>query len=72
LFETISEPDGTAWWQHYTLLLYGAEIGDICEAFATIGANAYFSYGIVSLNGHPYEVQPEYSNAYHACAFVPL
>lgn len=72
LFETITDPDGTAWWQHSSVVLYGSEIGDICEAFETIGANAYFSYGVVSLNGHPYEVQPEYSNGYHACAFVPL
>ena len=69
LFETISDPDGTAWWQHSSVALYGAEIGDICEAFTIIGPNAYFSYGIVSLDGHPYEVQPEYSNGYHACAF---
>jgi hypothetical protein len=71
-FETITDPDGTAWWQHSTLILYGAEIGDICEAFTIIGVNGYFSYGIVSLNGHPYEVQPMYSNGYHACAYNPL
>jgi hypothetical protein len=71
-FETITDPDGTAWWQHSSVPLYGSEIADICEAFIIFGPNLYFSYGVVSLNGHPYEVQPMYSNGYHACAFQPL
>jgi hypothetical protein len=72
LFETITDPDGKAYWQHSSLLLYGAEIADLCEAIEIIGPNVYFSYGVVSLNSHPYEVQPMYSNGYHACAYVPL
>ena len=71
LFETISDPDGTAWYQDSSVLFGGAEIGDICQAAVVIGADVYFSYGVVTLHGHSYEVQPEYSNAYHACAYVP-
>ena len=33
LFETITDPDGTAWWNRYDLDLFGAEIGDECQNF---------------------------------------
>jgi hypothetical protein len=62
LFETITDPDGTAWWNKVSLDLFGAEIGDECQ-------NATFSYGSVFLNSKRYEVQPEYSNLQHGCVF---
>ena len=64
LTETITDPDLDAWWNFYGLGNVGEEIGDEC-------ANVYFSYANTSLNGHWYEVQPEYSNVQHACAFRP-
>lgn len=63
-FETITDPDGTAWWNNFDLNLYGAEIADECQ-------NVNFDYGVVSLNRKNYEVQPMYSNTYHGCVFSP-
>jgi len=63
-FETITDPDGTAWWNQFSLLLFGAEIGDECQNFD-------FGYNFVTLNGRSYEIQPEYSNVLHACTYTP-
>ena len=63
-FETITDPDGTAWWNQFGLALFGAEIGDECQNFN-------FGYNFVTLNGRSYEIQPEYSNALHACTYTP-
>jgi hypothetical protein len=65
LFETITDPDGDAWWNHYDLDLFGAEIADECQNFN-------FGYPNVTLNGKKYEIQPEYSNFRHACVFSPF
>jgi hypothetical protein len=65
LFETITDPDGTTWWNRFSLDLFGAEIGDECQDFD-------FGYGSVKLNGTKYEIQPEYSNSLHGCAFSPF
>ena len=64
LIEAITDPDGDAWWNAYDLALFGAEIGDGC-------AQASYSYANTNIGGHAYEIQPEYSNAAHACAFRP-
>ena len=71
LIESITDPDpqnypftGAGWVAVSALTEFGDEIGDVCE-------NAFFSYIPVSLNGRKYEIQPEYSNKYHGCAFVP-
>jgi hypothetical protein len=63
-FETITDPDIDAWYNYFALDLLGAEIGDECQDFD-------FGYGKVSLNGKNYEIQPEYSNSQHGCAFSP-
>jgi len=63
-FETITDPDIDAWLNNLSLDLYGAEIGDECQDFD-------FGYGLVSLNGKNYEIQPEYSNSQHGCAYSP-
>jgi hypothetical protein len=63
-FETITDPDIDAWLNDLSLDLYGAEIGDECQDFD-------FGYGLVSLNGKNYEIQPEYSNSQHGCAYSP-
>ncbi|HXB72206.1 MAG TPA: hypothetical protein VNY05_28470 [Candidatus Acidoferrales bacterium] len=64
LFETITDPLLNAWFNRVSLDLRGAEIGDECQ-------NRTFGYGSVSINHKKYEVQPEYSNAVHGCAFSP-
>jgi hypothetical protein len=70
LIEAITDPDpGSGWVANSSLLESGAEIGDICEPVG----NAKFQFldPVLSLNGHKYEIQLEYSNKYHACASVP-
>ena len=55
--EAITDPDLNAWWNSNT----GEEIGDLCAG----------SDGRVTLNGHAYNIQREYSNKYHGCTFSP-
>jgi hypothetical protein len=69
LIESITDPDLDAWVADNSLIAAGAEIGDLCEP--TGNSNGQFLDSYVSLNGHPYEMQLEYSNTYHACAGVP-
>jgi len=64
LFETITDPDGYGWWNSFDLDLGGYEIGDECQDYN-------FGYSNINLAGTPYEIQPEYSNAQHACATRP-
>ena len=64
-FETITDPDGDAWLNFFNLDLFGAEIADECQDFD-------FGYGKVILNGKGYEIQPEYTNSLHGCAFSPF
>jgi hypothetical protein len=64
LFETITDPNGNAWFARGSLPEYGAEIGDICQ-------NPFGRYGAFSISGKSYAIQPEYSNSYHACATTP-
>lgn len=64
LIETITDPDGTAWFARSSLIEFGAEIGDICES-------AFGTYGAFLISGKSYAIQPEYSNKFHACATTP-
>lgn len=64
LIETITDPDGDAWWVTNDLDLLFGEIGDICE-------NSSFAYPSSSLNNKLYQIQPEYSNNDHACMYTP-
>lgn len=68
LFETISDPDGTAWWNATDLSLYGNEMADEC---LFIGPDNYFAEPTFPIDGHLYRVQSEYSNHRHACAITP-
>ncbi|MBV9272078.1 MAG: hypothetical protein JO165_13375 [Candidatus Eremiobacteraeota bacterium] len=53
--ESVSDPDvGSGWYN-----LFGQEIGDVCDVY-----RAY-----ETLHGHPYIIQPEYSNAGHGCFY---
>jgi len=72
LFETISDPDGTAWINSTLVVLFGAEIGDECSFFTVNAAReAFFDPSVFSIGSHLYAVQPEYSNTAHACAVGP-
>jgi hypothetical protein len=72
-FEAISDPDGNAWWVQSGTVLEGEEIGDNCvrSLYYPQFNNYFWDYGVVRLNGHPYNIQPEYSNGVHGCAYGP-
>lgn len=66
-FESISDPDITAWWNGLDNGIYGQEIADEC-IFVIFTPTARFTDSTnVILNGRSYSVQPEYSNSAHAC-----
>jgi hypothetical protein len=69
--ETITDPDGSAWFNFTLVVLRGAEIGDECSFFTLTRAGAFFDPSVFTLNGNSYAVQPEYSNSAHACAVGP-
>lgn len=66
-FETITDPDGTAWWNILSNGIFGEEIGDECSFLLFTPGAVYFDPSNVTLNGKSYAAQPEYSNAGHAC-----
>ncbi|MGC1424365.1 MAG: hypothetical protein WA354_15490 [Terracidiphilus sp.] len=67
-FETITDPDGNAWWNAADNGLFGEEIGDECSflVFPT-ATSVYFNPSVIKMNGVTYAAQPEYSNKGHAC-----
>ena len=64
--ETITDPLGTAWFDSA-----GYENGDKCawKFGAQLGSTAYGQYNQL-INGHPYELQMEYSNARRGCVLT--
>lgn len=62
-FESITDPDGNAWWNRLSLDLNGDEIADTC---VIVNFDP-----VAKLNGTLYELQAEYSNKYHACSYAP-
>jgi hypothetical protein len=64
--QMITDTDGDAWFNRTsTLLAAGSEIGEECQL-------AKFSrYPTVTVNGHPYKTQLEYSNAVRDCIDQP-
>jgi hypothetical protein len=64
--ETITDELGNAWYDSA-----GYENGDKCAwKFGTqLGSTAYGQYNQL-INGHPYELQMEYSNAHRACVLT--
>jgi hypothetical protein len=61
--ETITDPNGNAWYD-----LAGYENGDKCawNFGSPIGSTSFGAYNQL-INGHPYELQQEYSNAHSGC-----
>jgi len=69
LIETITDPDGTAWFNFTNNSLIGEEIGDECIFLVFAPNNAVFSDPFIYRIGDKlYATQPEYSNALHGCA----
>ncbi|HET8826630.1 MAG TPA: hypothetical protein VFM77_15930 [Terriglobales bacterium] len=71
LIETITDPDGTAWWNSLAVVLFGEEIGDECSFILFTDSTVYFDPSNVTLNGKNYAIQPEYDNGQHACTTAP-
>ena len=75
-FETITDPDGTAWFNFTAVILGGAEIGDECSFFVVLPISpkmvaGFFDPSVFTIGNHRYGVQPEYANSEHACASNP-
>jgi hypothetical protein len=70
LSETISDPDGDAWWNATPSVtgLQGEEIGDEC---VFIVPPAFGDPSVFTIGRHLYAVQLEYSNSVHGCAGTP-
>jgi hypothetical protein len=66
LVETITDPDGDAWWNSLDVGLFGEEIGDEC-AFVR-PPDFFFDPSIISVHGHQFALQPEYDNSVHGCS----
>jgi len=76
LVETITDPDGSAWFNFTTNALAGAEIADECQFLAILQVSptsfAVFNDPTVFKVGkHVYATQPEYNNQDHACGVAP-
>ena len=76
VFETITDPDGDAWFNFSAVILNGAEIGDECSFFVVLPISptmvaGFFDPSVSTIGNHRYAVQPEYTNLEHACASNP-
>jgi len=71
VFETITDPDGTAWWNSLDNGIFGEEIGDECSFLLFTKTAVFFDPSDVTLNGKNYAAQPEYNNIQHACTTSP-
>ena len=70
-FETITDPDGTAWFNFTDVSLVGQEIADECSFFVVQPGGAFFDPTVSTIGSHRYAVQPEYTNSEHACGSNP-
>src|SRR6516165_4941518 len=71
--ESITDPDGDAWWNASgNLDLFGYEIGDECQwiTFDSQGV-PWFLFDNVYLNGRQYWIQSEYNNHANGCTDGP-
>jgi hypothetical protein len=65
--ETITDPDGDAWFNSVNLDLFGQEIADECIFLVFTPTSVFSDPSNVILNGHRYAIQTEYNNKRHAC-----
>jgi hypothetical protein len=76
LIETITDPDGDAWFNFTSAPFAGQEIGDECVFISVLQVSpttfAVFSDPTVfTIGKHVYATQPEYNNHDHACGVAP-
>ena len=71
LFETITDPDGDAWWNTTNLALFGNEIGDECVFLLLTPTAVYGNPAVFTIGEKRYSVQTEYNNSRHACTVQP-
>ena len=76
LVETITDPDGDAWFNFTAVVLAGAEIGDECQLFVIqqISPTTFAAFGdptVFRVGKHIYATQSEYNNMDHACSIAP-
>jgi len=65
--ETITDPDGTAWWNSTSNAMYGDEIADECEFITTTS----FDVPVFTVGSKSYGIQRQYDNKRHACTEAP-
>ena len=70
LFETITDPDGDAWWNSTGLGLEGQEIGDECIFLVFTSTNVYSDPFIFKIGDDVYATQPEYSTRCTVARFI--
>ena len=70
-FETITDPEGDAWWNFFNLGSFGDEIGDECTYQILLNTGGFYNPSVFSISGKSFAVQPEYSNGSHSCATKP-
>jgi hypothetical protein len=75
LIETITDPNGTAWFNLTSGPLFLQEIGDECVfVIPPTSATQVFLFSdpsVFKMGLHTYAVQPEYNNEDHACTVEP-
>ena len=71
VFETITDPDGSAWWNSLDNGIFGEQIGDECSFLLFTQTAVFFDPSDVILHGKSYVAQPEYNNNQHACTRSP-
>ena len=67
VFEAITDPDGSGWWNWDNNGAFGEEIGDECSFLGDVG----FSPSLFTVGEKQYAAQPEYKNSDHSCSVTP-
>jgi hypothetical protein len=67
LVETITDPDGSAWFDITSGGMLGEEIGDECVFLVLIGPNLFSDPVTINVNDRKWALQPEYNNRAQAC-----
>lgn len=68
LVETITDPDGDAWFNSSNFSMFNQEIGDECVFITIIPPNVFSVPSIIKAQGKLYALQPEYDNSDHGCS----
>jgi hypothetical protein len=71
LIESITDPDGDAWWNTASNALFGNEIADECSFIIFLPTGVFFDPPAFNIGGKKYAVQSEYDNSSHSCATEP-